>query len=120
MIYSMTGYAVRTREVGGGSLHLELKSVNSRYLDIHFRVADELRLLEPALREAIAARLSRGKVELRLAFVPAQTQVRQLSLNTEILARLRVLDGEVRNALPDAAPLGVADVLRWPGILGEQ
>lgn len=120
MIYSMTGYAVRTREVGGGSLHLELKSVNSRYLDIHFRVADELRLLEPALREAIATRLSRGKVELRLAFVPAQTQVRQLSLNTEILARLRVLDGEVRNALPDAAPLGVADVLRWPGILGEQ
>ncbi|MDE2583840.1 MAG: YicC family protein [Betaproteobacteria bacterium] len=120
MIYSMTGYAGKTREVAGGSLHLELRSVNSRYLDIHFRIADDLRLLEPALREAIAARISRGKVELRLNFVAAQVQKRQLALNPDLLAQLRNLDAEVRQALPQANPLSVSDVLRWPGMLGEQ
>ncbi|HJW03372.1 MAG TPA: YicC/YloC family endoribonuclease [Azospira sp.] len=120
MIYSMTGYAGKTREVAGGSLHLELRSVNSRYLDIHFRIADDLRLLEPALREAIAARISRGKVELRLNFVAAQVQKRQLALNPDLLSQLRNLDAEVRQALPQANPLSVADVLRWPGMLGDQ
>ena len=120
MIYSMTGYAGKTREVAGGSLHLELRSVNSRYLDIHFRIADDLRLLEPALREAIAARISRGKVELRLNFVAAQVQKRQLALNPDLLAQLRNLDAEVRQALPQANPLSVSDVLRWPGMLGDQ
>lgn len=120
MIYSMTGYAGKTREVAGGSLHLELRSVNSRYLDIHFRIADDLRLLEPALREAIAGRISRGKVELRLNFIPAQVQKRQLALNPDLLAQLRNLDAEVRQALPQANPLSVSDVLRWPGMLGEQ
>ena len=120
MIYSMTGYAAKTREVAGGSLHLELRSVNSRFLDIHFRIADDLRVLEPALREAITSRLSRGKVELRLNLVASQTQNRQLSVNTDLLARLAALQAEVRQTLPEAAPLSVSDVLRWPGMLGEQ
>lgn len=66
MIYSMTGYAARTHDVERGALHIELKSVNSRYLDFHFRVCEELRVVEPALRELIGARLSRGKVECRV------------------------------------------------------
>ncbi|GBG02241.1 hypothetical protein AZSI13_15680 [Azospira sp. I13] len=120
MIYSMTGYAAKTREVAGGSLHLELRSVNSRFLDIHFRIVDDLRVLEPALREAITARLSRGKVELRLNLVAGQNQNRQLAVNAELLAQLKSLEGEVRQTLPGAAPLSVAEVLRWPGMLGEQ
>jgi uncharacterized protein (TIGR00255 family) len=120
MIYSMTGYAAKTREVAGGSLHLELRSVNSRFLDIHFRIVDDLRVLEPALREAITARLSRGKVELRLNLVAGQNQNRQLAVNAELLTQLKTLEGEVRQALPGAAPLSVAEVLRWPGMLGEQ
>jgi uncharacterized protein (TIGR00255 family) len=64
MIYSMTGYAARTRAVNGGVLHIELKSVNSRYLDCQFRVCDELRIAEPALRELIGARISRGKARM--------------------------------------------------------
>lgn len=119
MIYSMTGYAAKTREVAGGSLHLELRSVNSRFLDIHFRIVDDLRVLEPALRETITAKLARGKVELRLNLVASQSQNRQLAINTDLLTQLQALEGQVRQTLPNAAALSVAEVLRWPGMLGE-
>lgn len=119
MIYSMTGYAAKTREVAGGSLHLELRSVNSRFLDIHFRIVDDLRVLEPALREAITVKLARGKVELRLNLVASQSQNRQLAINTDLLTQLQALEGQVRQTLPNAAALSVAEVLRWPGMLGE-
>jgi uncharacterized protein (TIGR00255 family) len=120
MIQSMTGYASRTQEVSGGSLSLELKSVNSRFLDIHFRVGEELRMAEPALREAIAARVGRGKVECRAYFMASAKGAQQLQLNEDLLARLDVLDRKVRQALPEARPLAVGEVLRWPGIFGEE
>ena len=119
MIYSMTGYAATMRTVKGGVLHIELKSVNSRYLDYHFRVCDELRIVEPALRELIGTRLARGKLECRLAFVAATGVAEQAGLNADLLERLKRFDTEVRQALPLAAPLAVADVLRWPGIFGD-
>ena len=120
MICSMTGYAVRTLDIERGTLQLELKSVNSRYLDFHFRISDDLRALEMPLRELLAARLSRGKVECRLALNAAAARPEQLQLNGELLATLCGLEGQVRQALPDARPLAVADALRWPGMLGDQ
>ena len=120
MICSMTGYAVRTLDVERGTLQLELKSVNSRYLDFHFRVADELRALEMPLRELLAARLARGKVECRLSLNAASARPEQMRLNGDLLATLRALDGEVRRVLPEAPPLAVSDVLRWPGMFGDQ
>ena len=71
MIYSMTGYAAQMRDIGRGILHLELRTVNSRYLDMNFRIAEEVRIVEPALREMISGRLNRGKVDCRLTFTPA-------------------------------------------------
>ena len=68
MICSMTGYAAKTRDLECGSLQIELKSVNSRYLDFHFRVTEDLRALEMPLREMLSARLTRGKIECRLSF----------------------------------------------------
>ena len=85
MICSMTGYAVKTRDIERGSLQLELKSVNSRYLDFHFRITEELRSLEMPLREMLSARLSRGKVECRLTFNAAAARGEQLQLNTDLL-----------------------------------
>lgn len=119
MIYSMTGYAARTRDVERGSLHLEIKSVNSRYLDFHFRICEELRVAEPALRELIGARLARGKVECRLNFVAASARAQQLTLNAELLERLKAFDAQVRSQMPSAAPLAVGEVLRWPGMFGD-
>tara|TARA_R110002049_G_scaffold153200_13_gene317461 strand:+ start:170 stop:1039 length:870 start_codon:yes stop_codon:yes gene_type:complete len=121
MIYSMTGYAVQQREIGRAVVHLELRSVNSRYLDLVFRVADELRQFEPQLREILGARLARGKLECRLNLqVDAAGGTPQLALNHTLLGQLREAETAVRAELPEAAGLSVAEVLRWPGMLGEQ
>ena len=120
MICSMTGYAVKTRDIERGSLQLELKSVNSRYLDFHFRITEELRSLEMPLREMLSARLSRGKVECRLTFNAATARGEQLQLNTDLLGSLKSLSDRVRQEMPEAGPLSVNDVLRWPGMFGDQ
>jgi uncharacterized protein (TIGR00255 family) len=116
----MTGYAVKTRDIERGSLQLELKSVNSRYLDFHFRITEELRSLEMPLREMLSARLSRGKVECRLTFNAAAARGEQLQLNTDLLGSLKSLSDRVRQEMPEAGPLSVNDVLRWPGMFGDQ
>ena len=120
MISSMTGYAVKTRDVERGSLQLELKSVNSRYLDFHFRVTEELRSLEMPLRELLASRLTRGKVECRLAFNATAARGDQLQLNDDLFASLKSLNDQVRGEMPEARALSVNDVLRWPGMFGDQ
>ena len=120
MICSMTGYAVKTRDLEHGTLQLELKSVNSRYLDFHFRVTEDLRSLEMPLRELLAAKLSRGKIECRLSFNAAAAKADQLQLNSDLLATLKTLSERIRAEMPEAAPLSVSETLRWPGMFGDQ
>ena len=119
MIHSMTGFAVQSRDLGSVTLHLELRSVNSRYLDLIFRVAEDLRQIEPRLRELIGAKLNRGKVECRLNLQVNTSAPRDLSLNTGLLGQLERAQATVRASLPEAAPLSVAEVLRWPGMLSD-
>ncbi len=119
MISSMTGYATVTRELAAGSIALELRSVNSRFLDVQFRIVEELRAAEPALREAAMASLARGKVDCRIAFTPSPAARGESALSAEALERLGRLARRVREAIPDAAPLRVAEVLHWPGVLGD-
>src|SRR5947207_10746834 len=115
MIQSMTGYAAASADTARGALNIELRSVNARFLDLQFRIAEELRALEPMLRELVVARVSRGKVDCRLFLNEGAGQSAPQQLNAEALARLRLLAEEARKAFPDAAALRVADVLRWPG-----
>ncbi len=119
MINSMTGYAVASADFSGGTLNVELRTVNSRYLDIQFRIADELRVLEAGLREAIGARVSRGKVDCRVSFSTAAAAPRAHTLNAEALATLNQLAMQVRISFPESLPLRAIDVLRWPGVLAE-
>lgn len=119
MIHSMTSFAAQTRDLGRVSLHLELRSVNSRYLDLAFRIADDLRQAEPALRELISARLSRGKVECRLNLQTTDSAPRSLALNAGLLEQLGEAEAAVRARLPEAARLTVGEVLRWPGMLAD-
>ena len=119
MIYSMTGYAVAARELEHAVLNLELRSVNHRYLDIQFRLPDELRAIEPALRETLAARLNRGKVECRISYTPIPGR-KGNELDEAVLAQLVTLNARVQGALPQVRELSVADVLRWPGMLGSE
>jgi uncharacterized protein (TIGR00255 family) len=120
MIYSMTGYAAAAREYAWGTLAVELRSVNHRYLDLQFRVPEELRGLESQLRESLSAKITRGKVDCRITLAAAAAPQRLAELNAVLLRQLVALDGQVRAALPGAASLRVADVLRWPGMLGAE
>ena len=118
MIYSMTGYAAQTLDTVSGRLSLDLKSVNSRFQDLHFRFADELRGLESVAREKIGAAVRRGKVECRLALTPGVSR-KTPALNAECLQNLKALEDQVREKFPDASVLRIIDVLRWPGALAE-
>jgi uncharacterized protein (TIGR00255 family) len=115
MIQSMTGYAAATAESPRGTLALELRSVNSRFLDVQMRIAEELRLLEPTLRERIGERVARGKVECRLFFVEGSAAATEL--NEAALAQLKMLSRKIQKTFPKAEGLRVGDVLRWPGIV---
>jgi len=120
MIYSMTGFASAVREFAYGVLNLELRSVNHRYLDLQFRLPDDLRSVEPVLRELLAAQLTRGKIECRVTFTAAPAGPRAPQLNETLLRQLVELNTRVRAALPGAENLAVVDALRWPGMLGAE
>lgn len=115
----MTGYATSTRETAGGTLTIELKSVNSRFLDLQFRINDDLRALEPTLREAIMGRITRGKVECRLSFGRKVATGGAQALNSGVLTSLAGLQADIRKQFKDAAPLSVNELLRWPGVIEE-
>lgn len=117
-ISSMTGYAATSQETDAGTLTLELKSVNSRFLDLQFRINDELRSVEPMLREVIMARVARGKVECRLSFGRKAGGGKQ-ALNDTLLGALTTWQVEIRRQFQDAQPLSVNELLRWPGMLEE-
>lgn len=117
MIYSMTGYAIATKESSQGTLSLELRSVNHRYLDIQFRLPDKFRVLEPSIRELMTSQLNRGKVDCYMSFNQLSGNEDMQKINTELLQRLLELNHTVKTALSDAQSLSVADIIRWPGIL---
>lgn len=119
MIHSMTGYAIAAFELPQATLNLELRSVNSRFLDIHFRIPDELRAAEGWLREQIQSVLSRGKVDVRLSLQKKPGASAELAVNPELLHQLRRLQHAVHAELATAPALTVADILRWPGMLAE-
>jgi uncharacterized protein (TIGR00255 family) len=119
-VYSMTGYAslqspnTQAENTEQVRIGLEIRSVNSRFLDLSFRMSDELRHSEPALRELLIQGLKRGKVELR-AFVGAAKDSATQPPSTALLQRLNHAQDSVLAWLPTARPLSVADVLRLAG-----
>ncbi|ROH86826.1 YicC family protein [Pseudomethylobacillus aquaticus] len=120
MIYSMTGFAAIERETAAGVVLLELRSVNHRYLELQLKLDDHLRSFEPMLREQINAGLGRGKVECRLALVQRGGQKADTTLDGQALQQLWQLSQAVQQQFPHSAPLSVADILRWPGVLATQ
>ena len=118
MIHSMTGFAAATLEVPQGTLALELRAVNHRYLDVTFRTEESLRALEPAMRELIAAQVGRGKIECRLSLATRHGGDDGLQLNSTLVRQLVELGHSLQEYMPDSRPLSVADILRWPGVVG--
>jgi len=118
MIVSMTGYAAATQEMPYGSFNLEIRSVNNRYLDLQLRLPDDFRKLEPAMRELLTKQLSRGKVECRLNFSPSANTENSQQLDQALLDKLLQLEQSVKTRHPAALSLTVAEILKWPGMLG--
>jgi uncharacterized protein (TIGR00255 family) len=122
-VYSMTGYA--TAQQGGpaaspgaeptrdtqGSLGVEIRSVNSRFLDLTFKLPDDLRGTEPALRELLGSRLKRGKVEVR-AWIEGRGDTGPRAPSVTELQKLVGLQDNIQAWCPKAAPLSVAEVLQ--------
>ncbi|WP_042299969.1 YicC/YloC family endoribonuclease [Paraburkholderia kururiensis] len=125
MIYSMTGYASATRELtsgegnGGVSVSVELRTVNSRFLDLNFRMPEDVRACEPTLREMLMTKLSRGKVDIRINLQRSEQAANAGALNRDSLEQLAVLQRTVLAAFPEAGPLRTGEILRWPGVLTE-
>lgn len=125
-VYSMTGYASAQQNLAAASpdgnliqpgavrLGLEIRAVNSRFLDLSFKLPEDLRQYEPALRELLQSRLKRGKVELRAFFDQGSTSSVQ-EPQTRQLQRFNAMQDSIRAWLPEARPLSVADVIRLAG-----
>ncbi|UDG82911.1 YicC/YloC family endoribonuclease [Candidatus Vallotia lariciata] len=131
MIYSMTGYASVTREllingafgISGStytaSISVELRSVNSRFLDLNFRMPEEVRTCEPILRDMLTNCLSRGKIDFRVHIQSSESVSITKSLNRGALLQLAALECSVLDVFPQASSLHISEILRWPGVISD-
>lgn len=116
MIHSMTAYARKEFKGDWGTAVWEIRSVNQRYLETYIRLPEQLRSLEPVLRERFRAKLQRGKVECNLRFEAAQAAASQLHINEE-LAKLIIDSAQWVIQQAGQGQLNPVDVLRWPGVM---
>jgi len=120
-ICSMTAFARQEAGTPWGALTWELRSVNHRYLEISLRLPEELRALEPHVRELIGRHAARGKVDGTLRFQPGESATAELSPDVGLISRL-IASGKMVGDMAMAAdttvsPLRAIDILRWPGVL---
>jgi len=119
MLKSMTAFSRKEEVNEWGTLVWEMRSVNHRYLDVSIRIADELRTIEPQVREKINARLSRGKVEVSLRFKPSNTVTSQIAVNEALAEQVADAAKSLQAMIGDSQPLSALEVLRWPGVVGQ-
>ena len=116
MIRSMTAFASAETETPWGALAFELRSVNHRYLELNPRLPEELRAIEPALRERAAAKLTRGKVDVNLRFRPVDPGAGEIRIDDHVLEKLERVAALIGTRFP-ATGVNFTDLLAWPGVL---
>ena len=117
MTCSMTAFARQESQGTWGALQMELRSVNQRYLELHPRLPDELRLLEPKIRERLTQTLSRGKVECHLRYQAPQSAANGLQLNLDLVRQIALASREIDGIIYNPAPINALEVMTWPGVL---
>ncbi len=117
MLCSMTGFARVEDVCEQGNVSWELRSVNHRYLEINFRLPEEVRRLEPQLRQHLQKHLARGKVDCVFRYQLAEAQTAALELNEPLLESLLKQIHHVNEKLPQATPAEAVDLLSWPGVV---
>ena len=120
MIRSMTAFARQEADTDFGSLAWEIRSLNHRYLELGLRLPEELRAMEPAVRERVNARLGRGKVECSCRFRPATVGAAPVDIHEDNLTRVLAACEAVNRRLPEAVPLNPLELLGWPGVVREE
>jgi len=117
MIRSMTAFARSEATNPWGTLTLELRSVNHRYLEMAFRLPDEFRLHEGRLRELIQQQLQRGKVDCTLRYQPAGVDAKGLQVNQVLVQELAKACEQIHAVFHEHRPVSAMEVLRWPEVL---
>ncbi|WP_075880437.1 YicC/YloC family endoribonuclease [Vreelandella massiliensis] len=118
-VHSMTAFARTEHAYPFGTLQVEIRSVNQRYLEPHFRLPDTLRDLEPYLREALRQRLARGKVECSVRFEAAEMS-QAPAVNTQRLAEIAEALSVVHHQVPQAVAPTTLELFNQPGVLQAQ
>lgn len=119
MVLSMTAFARGEAHVADLVLLWELRSVNHRFLEVQFRLPESLRSLEPGLRDTLRQHLKRGKVDCTLR-VERAGATGGMQLNRPLLLQLLAVLEQVRRDAPELAPPNPIELLRWPGMLGQE
>lgn len=117
MTYSMTGFAALEKPIVNATLLLELRAVNSRYLDLHFKLDENLRGFEPTIRELISAQLNRGKIECKVNLIQRTQLSQEAALDGALMQQLAVMQSQAKAYFPTSRELSMADILRWPGVV---
>lgn len=116
MIRSMTAFAGAETDTPWGALSFELRSVNHRYLELSPRLPDELRAIEPVLRERVAAKLTRGKVDVNLRFRTSDPGSSEIRVNEGVVEKLEALATSFKQRFPNLTT-DFSSLLAWPGVL---
>jgi len=117
MLHSMTGFARQSVETELGALTWELRAVNHRYLDVQFKLPDELRPSEQAFRQQVGERLKRGKIECAFRFRRVLDASTEMQLNDDLVKLLSARLESIASELHDADEVNPIDILRWPGVI---
>ena len=119
MLTSMTGFARVAAETPAGTLTCELRTVNHRFLDVQFRLPEELRGKEVELRQQIGQSCKRGKVECSIHIRRSNAETSELRLNENLVRQIGRSVEELKELLPGSRDVDPIDVLRWPGVVEE-
>jgi len=117
MVLSMTAFARQETSANWGSMTLELRSVNHRFLEMNLRLPEELRSIEPKIREHITKQLRRGKIEISLRLQSAQNDSNNMVIDKELAAKVVSSCQEIDQLVGNPAPLNSIEILRWPGVI---
>ena len=117
MLHSMTGFARESAETPLGTLTWEIRAVNHRYLDVQFKLPDELRQKEQVFRQQASGALGRGKVECALYFRRGFDQDRDLTVDTDLVELIGHRISNLTAKLPNVAAVNPIEILRWPGVI---
>ena len=117
MLRSMTAFARIETQHNQGGIQWEIRSVNHRYLDVNLRLPEDLRRLDPKVRERIGACLKRGKIDCTLRVLTNPALIGGLSVDGDLAARIAGAAQSVADLLPNPAPVNPVDILRWPGVV---